>query len=223
MLYIHIHSTVLFLAFYADFPAQSQDSEPRPSETIVRGLTSIPVPYSAAGTPWMETPIPMVASHTEQGLRAWVVWEFWGSGGPFSQGVPISFTNQRYPWWWTNPNYRHINPISQKSTQLANQSNSLTSIMKPSKPVIHQHIWSYGGAGILQYRSRFVMHMFVFSGQFFVGVANFIKVSSTIVLWSQFRCSMYRSKLQTRYTAGICILYCTHLKVDGSTQKTKYP
>ena len=160
MLYIHIHSTVLFLAFYADFPAQSQDSEPRPSETIVRGLTSIPVPYSAAGTPWMETPIPMVASHTEQGLRAWVVWEFWGSGGPFSQGVPISFTNQRYPWWWTNPNYRHINPISQKSTQLANQSNSLTSIMKPSKPVIHQHIWSYGGAGILQYRSRCVVHMF---------------------------------------------------------------
>lgn len=44
------------------------------------------------------------------------------------------FTNQKYLWWWTNPNYRHINPISQRSTQLGNQSNSLTSIMNPSKP-----------------------------------------------------------------------------------------
>lgn len=133
------------------------------------------------------------------------------------------FTNHKYLWWWTNPNYRHINPISQRSTQLGNQSNSLTSIMNPSKPsYTSTYLVLWGGRYFTVSEQICGAHVFFF-GQFFVGLANFIKVSSTIVLWSQFRCSMYRSKLQTRYTAGICILYCTHLKVDGSTQKAKYP
>lgn len=69
---IHSNNTfhaIVFGLFDADFPAiSSPDSEPRPSETIVQGLTSIPVPHFAAGTPWDGTPQgPMVASHTEQG------------------------------------------------------------------------------------------------------------------------------------------------------------
>ena len=52
--YIHIYTFhgIVFGLFDADFPAiSSQDSEPRPSETIVQGLTSIPVRYFAAGCP----------------------------------------------------------------------------------------------------------------------------------------------------------------------------